>query len=81
MTLLLDVPVEVGVARREVAGAKPDRFESVSGGFHARVAAGFLALAAAEPESGVVIDGTQDVAEVSRLALDAVTERLGPMQP
>jgi dTMP kinase len=77
LTLLLQVPVAVGAARRDVTGSQPDRFESASGGFHARVLEGFLALAAEDPETWVVIDGTCGVDVVERLVLDAVDRKLG----
>jgi dTMP kinase len=73
----LQVPVAVGAARRDVTGSQPDRFESASGGFHARVLEGFLALAAEDPETWVVIDGTCGVDVVERLVLDAVDRKLG----
>ena len=72
LTFLLQVPVEVGAARRAEASPQPDRFESERGGFHARVAEGFLALAAQEPDSWCVIDGTRAADEVGELVLDTV---------
>ena len=56
-TLLLDVPTEVGLARK---AAEQTRFETdFPADFHRRVRDGFLALAAAEPERFVVVDGTR----------------------
>jgi dTMP kinase len=79
LTLLLHVPVDVGSARRAAAGSTPDRFESQRGGFHGRVAEGFLVLAADDPDRWVVIDGTGAVDDVARLVLHAVRRSLGPM--
>jgi len=81
LILLLDVPVPLAFVRRAGTGSKPDRFESAGGGFHERVAEGFLAMAAADPEGWVVIDGTPDVDTVSRLVLEAVEDRLGRKLP
>jgi dTMP kinase len=76
LTLLLHVPLEVGAARKAAVGSRPDRFESQGGGFHARVAEGFLALAAEDP-GWVVIDGTGAEDDVARLVLEAVDSELG----
>ena len=63
LTILLDVPVEAGLARKA-----PDdltRFEAEFDlEFHRRVRAGFLALAAAEPDRFAVIDASQPAADV-----------------
>ena len=57
LTLLFDVPVEVGLARK--SDAETTRFEAhFDRAFHERVRAGYLALAAAEPDRWVVIDAT-----------------------
>lgn len=60
LTVLLDIPVEEGL-RRKRASAEENRFEAdVDRGFHERVRAGFLALAAAEPTRFVVVDARAD---------------------
>jgi dTMP kinase len=76
LTLLLDVPVETGLARagRRGAGNRLDREEAA---FHQRVRAGYLELAAAEPERIVVVDGTAPVDAVRAAILEAVHKRLG----
>jgi dTMP kinase len=63
LTILLDAPVEVGMAR---AGnrSKPDRIEKEENEFFARVRESYLELAASEPERFVVIDTTRDLSEV-----------------
>ncbi len=59
LTILLDLPVEVGLARK--ASADENRFEvGFDVDFHRRVRAGYLALAAAEPERFVVVDASRD---------------------
>lgn len=69
MTILLDVPPEVAEARmrsrEETTGVTADRLERAGGGFHARLRAGFLEIAAAEPSRIVRIDaeGTPDEVE------------------
>jgi dTMP kinase len=70
-TLLLDVGVEVGMARARSRGGAPDRIESERGEFFERVRATYLARAAAEPERFRVVDASQPaeavVADVRRL--------------
>lgn len=57
LTLVLDLPVEVGLAR--VRGrAAVDRLEAESHDFHERVRQAFLTLAAADPGRYLVLDAT-----------------------
>ena len=59
LTILLDIPVEDGLARKAVMGTPGDRFEQTAIDFHRRVRQGYLALAAEEPERWLVIDAGQ----------------------
>jgi dTMP kinase len=77
LTLVLDVPVEVSVARLAGRGGIVDRYESLGAGFFARVRDGFLAVAAAAPERCAVIDGRPPVAAVAAAVLAEVDRRLG----
>jgi thymidylate kinase len=43
------------------------------------VRAGYLALAGAEPDTWVVVEGSGDLDSVSQRLLDVVVERLGPL--
>ena len=74
LTVLLDVPVEVGFGR---IGTSPDRLESLGEGFHRRVRQAFLDLASASPERWVVVDGARSLDEVSADVDRVVAERLG----
>ena len=59
LTILLDVPPEVGIARK--AEASRNRFEAAFDlEFHRRVRDGFLELARQEPDRWRVIDATRD---------------------
>lgn len=55
LTLVLDVAVDVSMARMRARGLAADRYERLGEAFFARVRAGFLAVAAAEPGRCVVI--------------------------
>ena len=76
LIVLLDVPLDVAARRRTSIG---DRMEAEGAAFHARVADGYRALAAAEPDRWVVVDGTgppDDVAErVSKLVAQRLSTR------
>lgn len=75
LTLLLDVPVEVGMAR--IAGrGQPDRFEQEEGDFFERIRATYLQRAGAEPRRFRRIDASLSVQRVSREVLDAVAALL-----
>ena len=58
LTILLDLDPAIGRAR--IAGGKYDRLEEEKSDFHDRVRAGYLALAAAEPERFLVLDATRE---------------------
>jgi dTMP kinase len=72
LAILVDVPVEVGLAR---VGEDRDRLELVGGGFHERVRDGFLALAHAEPERWLVVDGTRSPDEVEAAITAGLADR------
>jgi len=63
LTILLDAPVEVGMAR---AGkrSEPDRIEQEEHAFFARVRDSYLQQAKAEPERFVVLDTTRSLSAV-----------------
>ncbi len=75
LNVLVDVPLDVARRRREAVA--DDRLESLGGGFHERVRAGYLDLAAADPDHWVVIDGLGAVGEVAERLSAAVVARLG----
>lgn len=65
LTLLLDCPVEVGLARaRRRDGGAGARFENESREFHERVRSAYLEIAAREPERVRRIDSDRDPDEV-----------------
>lgn len=79
LTILLDVPVEIGLARaaaRRGDGAV-DRFEKDGVDIHERRRRAFLALARAEPKRFVVVDASQDPATVADAVWYGLCSRLG----
>ena len=54
-----------------------DRFEQEHEDFHRRVADGFRAMATADPDRWVVVDGTRSPDDVASLIRTAVRDRLG----
>ena len=76
LTILLDLPVEVGLARK--AGPEENRFEvGFDLEFHRRVRDGYLALASREPARWVVVDAARDADTVHEAVVAAVA-RLEP---
>ena len=69
LVVLLDVSPEMGLERRAAGSADElTRWEDESRfdlAFHARVREGYLAMAAAEPERWVVLDGSGGIEEVA----------------
>jgi dTMP kinase len=76
LTLLLDVPVHIGLARRRREGGL-NSLDGENVAFHERVRQGYLALARKEPARWRVIDGSRTVDEVADAVWSAVREWLG----
>ena len=80
LTIILDVPVEAGLARK--APGDVTRFEAEFDlDFHRRVRQGFLAIASAEPERIAVVDATGAVEAVRASIAALVDERLPRGEP
>ncbi|MBI4576769.1 MAG: dTMP kinase [Planctomycetes bacterium] len=74
LTLVLDVPPELGLSRRAV---RPDRLESRPLDYHHRVREAFLAGVRALGGAAAVVDGTASEEAVAREVLRRVTDALG----
>jgi dTMP kinase len=64
LTIVLTVSPEVAAARLRARGGVADRYERLDAAFHARVAEGFRAIAAAEPARCALVDADGDPAAV-----------------
>jgi dTMP kinase len=77
LTLVRDLPVEIGLARAASRRGVETRYESLPPDFHRRVRAGFLEIAASEPERCAVIDAAQDIDAIAAAIAATLTDRLG----
>jgi dTMP kinase len=75
LTILLDVPVEVGLKRRAMDGAG-NRLDRERLDFHARVAAWYRGEADRDPARWSVVDATATVAVVHTEVVETVLARL-----
>jgi len=72
LTVLLDIPVEEGLNRKQ--GKKRDRFEQEEIAFHRRIRDGYLKLADNGPERWLVIDATQPKEEIAQIIWQRVRQ-------
>lgn len=76
LTLVFDLPAEVGLDRAHARAGAEMRFESKGLAFHERLRKGFQAIAAAEPGRCVVIDAAASMDAVEAAVWAAVAGRL-----
>jgi dTMP kinase len=81
MTLLLDCPVEVGLARARqridaASGPREERFELEALTFHQRVRDGYLTLSHEEPQRFVLVNANQNPEQVAEQIAAAVLPHL-----
>jgi dTMP kinase len=79
LTLIFDLPVEVGLKRAARRHDDETRFEAKGLAFHERLRAAFLDIAKAEPGRCAVIDAAAPEAAVARAVWAAVSARLGSL--
>jgi len=77
LTVLLDLPVEAGLARAAARRGAETRYEGMPVEFHRRVRAGFLEIAAANAARCVVLDARQPIDAVADAIAHAARDRLG----
>ncbi|MDP8908178.1 MAG: dTMP kinase [Chloroflexota bacterium] len=81
LRILLDLAVDVGLARRSAERESVNRIDAADLAFHERVREGFLALAAADPSGWIVVDAQQPVDAVAVQVRVAVLDALSRMPP
>jgi len=78
LTLILDIPIEIGLRRAAVRRGSdaPDRFESEYANFHEELRDAFREIAAAEPRRCVLIDANADEGTVATRIWAVLRDRL-----
>ena len=76
LTLLLDVDVETGLARRQQGGGEWNRLDAYQIEFHQRVREGYLELARQEPERWVLVDASQPWMKVQEALRKVISKQL-----
>ena len=76
LTLVFDLPAELGLERAHARAGAEMRFESKGMAFHERLREGFRAIAAAEPDRCALIDATAAMDAVEAAVWAAVADRL-----
>ncbi|NKB56873.1 MAG: dTMP kinase [Alphaproteobacteria bacterium] len=76
LTLILDLPVELGLKRAGGRDNQETRYERMADGFHQRLRDGFLDIAAREPDRCVVIDAKRALSAVKSAIRKTVAQRL-----
>ena len=72
LTLILDVPVDVGLERVANRGGTELRYEQMEKEFHERMRSGFLEIAKSDPKRCKVINGSRDAEAVQRDIMEEV---------
>jgi dTMP kinase len=73
LIIFLDISPEQGLARKQ---SLKDRFELEDLSFHRRVRAGYLKMAAAEPDRWLVIDASLPKRKIAKIIWDRVSQLL-----
>jgi len=76
LTLIFDVPVDIGLARAAARRGVETRYERMDPAFHERLRRGFLDIARREPRRCAVIDAARDIDAVTAQMLETVARRL-----
>jgi dTMP kinase len=77
LTVILDLPVEIGLSRVAKRAGRDNRFERMGRDFHERLRRGFQEIARADPKRCVLIDATAELTAVQQAIRSAVRARLG----
>lgn len=75
LTVILDLPVEVGLERADDRGVGGTRYEQMGLEFHQRLRDGFLQIAADNPHRCSIVDATQSIEQISEDIMTLVQQR------
>ena len=76
VTLILDLPVDIGLERARARDPRASRFEQRDPAFHERLRGSFLSLSRSEPARCVVVDASAPLDDVTSQVWAAVAPRL-----
>lgn len=76
LTILLDVPIEIGMRRRKKSQKSSDRLDLQQKEFYERVHKGYQELAIKNPKQYVVIDASRTIVEVASEIWKVVKEKI-----
>lgn len=77
LTIILDLPVEAGLARATQRAGGEDRFERKGIDFHRRLRDGFLAIAKSAPDRCEIVSAAEPIEVIAGRISSIVAERLG----
>jgi dTMP kinase len=75
LTLLLDLPVDVGLSRMTSRGGQDDRYQQKHKDFHQKLRDGFLFLATKNKERFQIVDASCEAAVVTKSIEDVIRQR------
>jgi dTMP kinase len=78
LTVLLDLPVSIGLTRRRQSGAPMNRLDRDDAEFHERVRTWYVQAARQDPDRWLVLDAQQSPADLSALIGRRVLEIVAP---
>ena len=77
LTLILDVPVEIGLRRAAARRDGENRYEDMERAFHQRLREGFRDIARREPARCQIVDASASAEDVHAAIVAAVRKRMG----
>ena len=76
ITIILDLPPDVGLSRAAHRHGNENRFESKDIGFHERLRQGFIDIAKREPARCEVLDANRSIDEIDETVWSVIRKRL-----
>ena len=80
LTLLLDIDVERGLARRQIGGDEMNRLDLEAVSFHQKVRGGYHTLVKMEPERWVTVNADRSVADIQADLREIVAGKVAEWQ-